>query len=111
MSSALGQDMSNEVAEFASSFDMVRTNGSALHEHQIYNFTLTEMSMPNNTTTIYNGTGTVTMRDGPVPDVPMSTTVMDGNVISLWLDPSLIDNHFGDTPIYGTVTKAISIMK
>ena len=33
------------------------------------------------------------MRDGPVPDVPMSATVMDGNVISLWLDPSLIDNH------------------
>ena len=25
--------------------------------------------------------------------------------------PSLIDNHFGDTPIYGTVTKAVSIMK
>jgi len=109
--SVMGQDMSNKVVKFASSFDMVMTNGSALHEHQIYNFTLTGMSMPNNTTTIYNGTGTVTMRDGPVPDVPMSATVMDGNVISLWLDPSLIDNHFGDTPIYGTVTKAVSIMK
>jgi hypothetical protein len=109
--STMGQDMSNKVAKFVSSFDMVRTNGSALHQHQIYNFTLTGMSMPNNTTMTYNGTGTITMREGPVHDVPMSATVMEGDVISLWLDPSKIDNHFGDTPIYGTVTKAVQIMK
>jgi hypothetical protein len=24
-------------------------------------------------------------------------------VISIWLDPSRIDNHFGNTPIYGIV--------
>lgn len=109
--STMGQDMSNKVAKFVSSFDMVRTNGSALHQHQIYNFTLTGMSMPNNTTMTYNGTGTITMREGPVHDVPMSATVMEGDVISLWLDPSKIDNHFGDNPIYGTVTKAVQIMK
>src|SRR5918995_2624818 len=104
--SAMGQDMSNKVAKFGASIDMVRTNGSALHQHQIDNFTLTGVSMPNNTTVIYNGTATITMREGPVHDVPISATVMEGNVISLWLDPSMLDNHFGDTPIYGTVTKA-----
>ena len=109
--SAMGQDMSNKVAKFVSSFDMVMTNGSALHEHQIYNFTLTGMSMPNNTTMTYNGTGTITMREGPVHDVSMSATVMEGEAISLWIDPTKIDNHFGDTPIYGTVTKAVDIMK
>jgi hypothetical protein len=109
--SAMGQDMANKVAKFGASIDMVMTNGSAMHQHKIDNFTLTGMSMPDNTTMVYNGTVTITMREGPVQDVPISATVMDGNVISLWLDPSRIENHFGDTPIYGTVTKAVKIMK
>jgi hypothetical protein len=53
-----------------------------MHQHEIDNFTLTGMSMPNNTTMIYNRTVTRTMREGPVQDVPMSATVMEGNVIS-----------------------------
>ena len=109
--SAMDQNMSNKVAKFGASIDMVRTNGSALHQHKIDNFTLTGMSMPNNTTMIYNGTVTITMREGPVHDVPISATVMEGNIISLWLNPSMLDNHFGDTPIYGIVTKAVHIMK
>jgi hypothetical protein len=99
------------VAKFGASIDMVRTNGSAMHQHKIDNFTLTGMLMPDNTMMIYNGIVTITMREGPVQDVPISATVMDGNVISLWLDPSRIENHFGDTPIYGTVTKAVDVMK
>ena len=66
--------------------------------------------MPNNTTMVYNGTVTITMREGPVQDVPMSATVMEGDIISLWVDPSMTDNHFGDTPIYGIVTK-VHVMK
>ena len=67
--------------------------------------------MPDNATMIYNGTVSITMKEGPVHDVPMSATVKEGNVLSLWLDPSKTDNHFGNTPIYGTVTKAVQIMK
>lgn len=96
---------------FKAVLDMVMTNGSAMHNHQIYNFTLTDISMPDNSTIVYNGTTTVTMRDGPVHDVPVSAKVMEGNVLSIWLDPSRIDNHFGDTPIYGTITKAIDVLK
>jgi len=33
-------------ATFDTVFDMVMLNGSALHKHQISNFTLTSMSMP-----------------------------------------------------------------
>ena len=33
-------------------FSMVMTNGSAMHEHRIYDFTLTDMSMPNNSTSV-----------------------------------------------------------
>jgi hypothetical protein len=48
---------------------MVMLNGSALHKHQISNFTLTGMSMPNEKTVVINGTATITMKEGPVNDV------------------------------------------
>jgi hypothetical protein len=98
-------------AKFIASFDMVMPNGTAMHDHKIYNFTLTDMSMRDNHTMVYNGTATITMRGGPVNDVPMSIMVMNGNTISISSDSELVANHFGDTPIYGTVTKAIKIMK
>ena len=59
-------------ATFHSKFNMVMTNGSAKHDHEIYNFELTNISNPNNTTSVFNGTATITMRQGPVDDVPVS---------------------------------------
>src|SRR5918999_3191490 len=53
-------------ATFNSKFNMVMTNGSAMHDHEIYNFELTKMSNPNNTTSVFNGTATIPMRQGPV---------------------------------------------
>lgn len=108
--SVMGEDMSKN-GKFVASFDMVRTNGSALHQHQIDNFTLTEMSMPDNNTAVFNGTSTVTMKDGPVSNVPTSVTDMGNNVVSIYLDPTAVNNHFGDTPIYGTITKSVQIIK
>lgn len=92
-------------------FSMVMTNGSAMHEHRIYDFTLTDMSMPNNSTTVYNGTATITMRQGPVTDVSVSIKAMDNNAISVWIDPTKIQNHFGNTPIFGTIEKLIEVAK
>jgi hypothetical protein len=98
-------------AAFDAMFDMVRLNGSAMHKHEIHNFTLTSISMPNNKTVVFNGTVTITMKNGPVNGVPVSVRAMDANVISIWIDPTKTDNHFGNTPIYGTITKAVQIMK
>jgi hypothetical protein len=98
-------------ATLNSKFNMVMTNGSAMHEHRIYNFTLTDMSMPNNLTTVFNGTATVTMREGPVPDVPLSVKAMDNNAVSIWVDPTKIQNHFGNTPIFGTIEKLVEVKK
>src|SRR5687767_2430429 len=92
-------------------FNMVMTNGSAMHDHKIYNFTLTDMSMPNNSTTVFNGTATVTMRQGPVHDVPLSIKAMDNNAVSIWVDPTKIQNHFGNTPIFGTIEKLLEVHK
>ena len=96
---------------FHSKFNMVMTNGSAMHDHEIYDFTLADMSMPNNSTVIYNGTATITMRQGPEPDVQISVKTMDNNVVSIWVDPTKINNHFGNTSIFGTIEKLVRVEK
>ncbi|MDW0136198.1 MAG: hypothetical protein QOK70_00295 [Nitrososphaeraceae archaeon] len=98
-------------ATLNSKFNMVMTNGSAMHDHRIYNFTLTDMSMPNNSTTVFNGTATITMRQGPIHDVPLSIKAMENNAVSIWVDPTKIQNHFGNTPIFGTIEKLIEVEK
>jgi hypothetical protein len=94
-----------------SKFNMVMTNGSAMHDHEIYDFTLTDMSMPNNSTAVFNGTATITMRQGPVPDVPVSIKAMENNAVSIWVEPTKIQNHFGNTPIFGTIEKLLEVEK
>jgi hypothetical protein len=98
-------------ATFNAIFDMVMLNGTAMHKHQISDFTLTSISMPNEKTVVYNGTATITMKEGPVNSVPVSVRIMDNNVISIMPDPSNTKDHFGDTPIYGTITEDIRIKK
>jgi hypothetical protein len=98
-------------AAFNSKFNMVMTNGSAKHDHEIYNFKLTSMSNPNNTTSVFNGTATITMKQGPVENVPVSIKRIDNNVISIWADPTKVNNHFGNTPIFGTIEKLIKVEK
>jgi hypothetical protein len=98
-------------ATFNSVFNMVMLNGSALHQHQISNFTLTGISMPNEKINVSNGTATITMKEGPVNDVPISIRTFDDNVISIWVDPAKTMNHFGNTPIYGTITQAVLVRK
>ena len=98
-------------ATFNAVFNMVMLNGSALHKHQISNFTLIGMSMPNEKTVVYNGTATITMKEGQVNDVPLSIRTLDDNVISIWVDPAKTMNHFGNTPIYGTIIQDVLVRK
>jgi hypothetical protein len=98
-------------ATFNAIFNMVMLNGTALHKHQISNFTLTSISMPNEKTVVSNGTATITMKEGPVNAVPVSVRTMDDNVISIMPDPAKTKDHFGNTPIYGTIIKDVRIKK
>jgi hypothetical protein len=98
-------------ARFNAMFNMVMTNGSAMHDHQIYNFKLMNISNPTNTTSVFNGTATITMKDGPVDNIPVSIKRIDDNVISIWADPTKTNNHFGNTPIYGTIMKSVIVKK
>ncbi len=87
-------------------FTMVQPDGNARHMHMIYGFKPTEFTTEqNNTIHIVKGTATVTMRDGPVPDVPLTIKIFNGAVIGLWIGPDKVDNHFGSDPIYGILSK------
>jgi hypothetical protein len=98
-------------ATFDAIFNMVMVNGTAMHKHEISNFTLTSISMPNEKTVVSNGTATITMKEGPVNAVPVSVRTMDDNVISIMPDPAKTKDHFGNTPIYGTITEDVRIKK
>jgi hypothetical protein len=78
-------------ATLYSKFNMVMTNGSALHDHEIYDFKLTNITTSNDSTTKYNGTATITMRQGPVTNVPISIESLESNVITM--KRMILKNH------------------
>jgi hypothetical protein len=104
--SSSSSSSSVNATSFDGSIRMVLLNGSAAHEHKLYNFsqTASAYNATSNSTT-FNGSITVTLRDGPHPDVPARIEIMQDNAISIWLDPASVDNHFGNTKIFGTVWK------
>jgi hypothetical protein len=87
---------------FHSTFDMAMKNGSGPHLHQISNATINDVNIDGNNQTV-QGSVTITMRDGPVLNVPTTWTTSNNNTIAIVMDPSMINNHFGESPIYGLV--------
>lgn len=83
---------------------MVGIDGTAMHSHSITNFTLTNASMEGNTTHVFEGIATVTMRDGPVSGVPLTIRILNGAAVAMSIGPDMIDSHFGTNPVYGTLT-------
>jgi hypothetical protein len=93
----------SNIAGFDATLHMVMLNGSAMHGHEISSFTQTgdtTFDSGTNSTTI-TGTATVTMREGPVPNVPITIEIAQDKVIAITPDPAALENHFGNTPIYG----------
>jgi hypothetical protein len=81
---------------------MIKTHGNASHKHEVYDFVLTGAPISNGNNTMLNGTATVRMMEGPISDVPTTITIMDDSAVSILFDPSKTNNHFGNTPIYGS---------
>ena len=95
----------SNVSGFNAMLQMVMLNGSAMHSHKISNFTQVGDATFNgdtNSTTI-TGTATITLREGPVQNVPTTIEIAQDKVIAISPDPAAVENHFGDTPIYGVV--------
>lgn len=97
-------------AKFDSWVYMVMLDGTAMHKHSISNFSLSDVSNQDNATS-YKGTVTVTLKDGPVEQVPIEVKVGNNHVIGLSIDAAKTNNHFGDTPIYGIIPPKDDIMK
>ena len=89
-------------AKFDASFSMVMLNGSARHTHTISNFSLNDVKDENETIS-YSGLSTVSLKAGPAKDVPTEIKILNNNVISIWFDPTKVNHHFGQSPIYGVV--------
>ena len=85
---------------FDTSFEMIKTDGTSKHTHTITNFDLVDTLNQNNHT-VFNGTGTISMPQGPVTEVPISIQVMNNTLGIINIDSNKIDNHFGTGPIYG----------
>jgi len=88
---------------FNSTFYMIKTDGTSEHVHSISDFKLSgdPIINSNNNSTVLNGTSTVTMKDGPVKNIPTQITLLGNNAISILLEPTKVNNHFGNGPIYG----------
>jgi hypothetical protein len=85
----------------ATTFNMVMLNGSAPHKHSITDFKMSGSPIKKGIATTYNGTATISLKKGSVSDVPISIKLIGPRAMSLWIDPSKTEGHFGDTPIYG----------
>jgi hypothetical protein len=91
-----------QVESFNATVHMVRLDGNVLHEHEISNFTQHSVSQTGDAVTTFNGTFSVLMREGIVNNVP-GYIQFTGDLVSIWLDPIVLENHFGPTPIQGMV--------
>jgi hypothetical protein len=49
----------------------------------------------------YSGTATISMKEGPVSNVPITIRVSSDGNTSIIPDPTKTQGHFGNTPIEG----------
>ncbi len=89
---------------FVAAIEMIKPDGTGRHTHSLTDFLVTSISQADqNSSTIYNGTSTISLREGPVVDIP--TIIQKSNnskVFKITVDLESVDYHFGKSPlIYG----------
>jgi hypothetical protein len=96
---------------------MTKLDGTMKHRHEVTTIDMSNGTMTGNPTSSanseFNGTATVSLDKGSiVRDVPIDIKIMYGGkgfgIMRLWIDPSKVSNHFGNTLIYGTARGPIS---
>jgi hypothetical protein len=93
---------------FNTSFIMTKLDGTETHKHRISNFKLLSNPINNNLdspSSVFIGTATITLKDGIHNGVPITIKILhhQSAVISIMPNPTNVDGHFGDTPLYGIV--------
>jgi hypothetical protein len=125
------QSKNSSSIAFNATVDMVQTDNPNSHKNEISNFSFTNGSINStdvSSTLILNGSASIDTELGSYVDVPISIKIIDkepiivsidtqnnrllpkwvpgGGTISLWIDSQKVDNHFGNTPVYGIVKKS-----
>jgi hypothetical protein len=95
-------------ALFDATLHMVKPEGIEKHMHEISNFVLKESTIEDNMP-VYKGTVTVTMKNSPVNEVPITIKVDNHEVVNVVLDQSKLQNHFGDKPLFGIVFEPMKL--
>ena len=100
---------------FKAAIEMIKPDGTGTGRHT---HTLTDFNILNTTrsddsnSTIFNGTSTISLRDGPAVDIP--TTIQrsnSGNVFAIMIDPESVNYHFGKSPLILGITANPEFMK
>jgi outer membrane lipoprotein-sorting protein len=90
---------------FDANFSMAKLDGSAKHKHTISDFKISGKPATDvSGATTYSGTATVSLKNGPANNVPVTIIISKNGDFSLNIDPKATENHFGNTPIMGKVT-------
>jgi hypothetical protein len=88
---------------FNASFDMMKLDGSSKHKHTI-NATITSADFGRagkSSIRTYSGTATISMKEGPVSDVPIVIKLSSDGNVSIMPYRVKTKDHFGNTPIQG----------
>lgn len=97
------RNLSSKSPAFNASFDMMKLDGSSKHKHTI-DATITSADFSRagkSSLRTYSGTATISMKEGPVIDVPIVIKLSSDGIISIMPDPIKTQGHFGNTPILG----------
>jgi hypothetical protein len=96
-------NQSSRSPAFNASFDMTKLDGSSMHKHTI-TATITSADFKvtgKRSIRTYHGTAIISMKDGPVSNVPIVIKLLSDNSMSIMPDPIKTKGHFGNTPIQG----------
>ena len=99
-------NLSSQSTTFNASFDMVKTDGNSSYSHNIYDSHMKVLLSPgaSGNSTLLNRITIVSMREGPVVNVPTNITLLGYILVKIWLNLKTVNDHFGELPIYGTQT-------
>ena len=96
-------NLSSNSPTFNASFDMMKLDGSSKHKHTI-DATITSADFGRagkSSVRTYSGTATVSMKEGPVSDVPIVIKLSSDGNMSIMPDRMKTQDHFGNSPIQG----------
>ena len=91
---------------FTSEFSMAKLDGSSKHKHNISDFKIAGKPATDSSGTTYTGTATITMKEKPATNVPVTILISNNGAFSIKVDQKATADHFGNTPIMGKVTGA-----